>query len=88
MKKVKRLIEAGASISDAIVVALRNEGFPTITAFAEKYERDRSNMTHVINATRPPSDADVEALISVFGGTEIEWRELLHEAARPTARAS
>jgi hypothetical protein len=88
MKKVKKLIDAGAPISDAITIALKGEGFATIAAFAEKQGRDRSNITHAINGTRRASDADIEALMAVLGGTPDEWRELLHEAGRPSARAS
>lgn len=85
MEKVRLLIEAGAPISDAITVALKGQGFQTIAAFAEKYGRDRSNITHAINGTRRPADADVEALIAELGGSPDEWRALLHEAGRPTA---
>ena len=85
MEKVRRLIGAGAPISDAIKVALKNEGFETVTAFAEYYGRGIPRITQTINATRRPCDADLKALIAVLGGTDIEWRILLHEAARPKA---
>ncbi len=88
MDKVKRLVKAGATIPGAIQDVLRQLGFPTVTAFAEKYDRDRSNMTRVIQGTRAPTQADVDALLLELGGTDAEWRELLHEAGRPSKVAS
>jgi hypothetical protein len=83
MDKVKRLVKAGATITGAIQDVLRQQGFPTVTAFADRYHRDRSNMTRVILGTRAPAQADVDALIAELGGTDLEWRQLLHEAGRP-----
>lgn len=88
MDKVKRLVEAGATISGAITDVLVQQGFPTISAFANKYDRDRSTMGNVIAGRRTPSAADLDALISELGGTESEWRELLHEAGKPVPAVS
>lgn len=87
MKNIKRLVEAGSTISGAIKEILSQREL-SISAFAKKYERNPNNMINVIGGARAPSPGDVEALIAELGGTEIEWRELLHEAGRPTARAS
>lgn len=87
MDKVKKLVTAGASIPGAIREALDQNGL-SIAAFAEKYDRPRTNLTSVLNGTRAPNDDDVAALISELGGAADEWRELLHEAGRPAAKAS
>lgn len=87
MENIKRLIEAGSTISGAIKEVLSQKGL-SISAFAKKYERNANNMINAIAGTRAPSPGDVEALIAELGGTEFEWRELLHEAGKPTARAS
>jgi hypothetical protein len=84
MDKVKRLIDAGASISGAIREALSLNGL-TVSAFADKYGRNRANMTSVIAGARAPSKADLKALVAELGGSDIEWRVILHEAGRPTA---
>lgn len=85
MNQVKRLIDAGSPIKDAIVTALKIEGFETVAAFAERHDRNSTNMSAILNGLRAPADADIEAFIAVLGGTPDEWRELLHEAGRPAA---
>ena len=87
MDKVKRLIKAGASISGAVREALTQNGL-TISRFADKHGRNRQNMSAVIAGSRAPTDGDVAALISELGGTEVEWKALLHEAGRPIAAVS
>ena len=84
MERVKRLIEAGSSITGAIREAL---GMPT-TEFADKYRLPRSSTREVLNAGRRPTDAQLDALVEELGGTREEWRVLLWEAGRPTAAAS
>ncbi|MEX1185341.1 MAG: hypothetical protein WEA80_01970 [Gemmatimonadaceae bacterium] len=87
MEKVKRLVEAGSTVSGAIKELLSQSGL-TVAGFSDKYDRNRSNMNQVVMGTRAPTDADLDAFVSEFGGTPADWRELLHEAGRPTARAS
>lgn len=87
MENIKRLIDGGSTISGAIKEALSQREL-SISAFARKYERNENNMINVIAGARRPAPADVEALISEFGGTDIEWREMLHDAGAPAARAS
>ena len=87
MEKVKRLVKAGSTVSGAIKELLSQSGL-TVSAFSDKYARNRSNMNQVVMGTRAPTDADLEAFVAEFGGTAGDWRELLHEAGRPTAAAS
>jgi hypothetical protein len=87
VENIKRLVEAGSTISGAIKEVLAQREL-SISAFAKKYARNPNNMTSAICGTRAPSPGDVDALIAELGGTDFEWRELLHEAGKPTARAS
>jgi hypothetical protein len=83
MEKIKKLVRAGSTIPGAIREVLSQNGL-SLAAFADKHERNRQNISTVISGTRAPAPDDVKALILELGGTEIEWRELLHEAGRPT----
>lgn len=82
MKNIKRLIDAGSSITGAIKEVLSQRGL-TVSAFAKNYERNPNNMISAIAGTRAPSPGDLKALMRELGGTEAEWLELLHEAGRP-----
>lgn len=86
MDKVKKLVAAGASIPGAIREALSQNGL-TVAAFAEKYDRPRTNLTSVLSGTRAPTDLDLDALISELGGAADEWRKVLHDAGDPAAQA-
>ena len=79
VEKVKRLVEAGSSIPGAIKECLPG----SVRAIALKHGRNYSNFVDVLNGRRAPTDADVAVLIAELQGTDLEWRELLHEAARP-----
>jgi hypothetical protein len=83
VEKIKRLIKAGSTIPGAIKEVLSQNGL-SVAAFAKKHERNPNNMNSVITGTRAPAAGDVEALIAELGGTDIEWRQLLHDAGRPT----
>lgn len=82
MEKVKRMMEAGVSLPTAIKEALAPL---TIREFAEKYGRVAPTISAIINGNVKPSDEDVAALVSEFGGTAVEWRMLLWEHSRPVA---
>lgn len=84
MEKIKKLVRAGSSIPGAIRECLPQSA----RAVALKYGRPYTNFSAVIIGKRAPTDADIAVLIAELGGTETEWRELLHEAARPTVRVS
>lgn len=79
MEKVKKLIDLGVSIPNAIKEAL---GMP-ISAFAERYDIPATVASDVINGGRRPTEKHVNALIAELGGTEDEWRELLWLAGKP-----
>lgn len=81
MDKVKRLVEAGASIPGAIKEAL---GMP-MAEFADKHGIPRTHVSSIVNGAKRPSANDIAALINELGGTEDEWRMLLWEAGRPEA---
>lgn len=84
MDKVKELIEAGATITQAIKIAL---GMP-LSAFADKYELARPSVSNQLNANVRPTDDTVAALVKELGGTENDWRELLWQAMRPAHLAA
>lgn len=84
MVKIKELVRAGSSIPGAIREVLSQNDL-SIAAFCDKYDRNRQNMSMVFGGTRGPAQGDVDALISELGGTDLEWREMLHEAGRPTS---
>jgi plasmid maintenance system antidote protein VapI len=73
MEKVKKLVEAGAPIPEAIRVAL---GMP-VSAFALRYGLPRSSVANHLNATVRATDETIAALVQELGGTSDEWRELL-----------
>lgn len=87
MENIKRLIDAGSTISGAIKEVLSQKGL-SVSEFARKYERNPNNMIAAIVGSRAPSPDDVKALIAELGGTEAEWLLLLHEAGRPAVKAS
>lgn len=84
MDKVKKLIDAGASIPTAIKESLGM----TINAFAERHSLPAKAVSNAINGNVRPTDALIAALVAELGGTAGEWRELLWLAAKPTALAS
>jgi plasmid maintenance system antidote protein VapI len=84
MDKVRAMMAAGVSLPTAIKEALAPL---TIAAFAEKYGRAAPTISNVINGNVKPSNADIEALVSEFGGTAEDWRMLLWEHSKPTAAA-
>lgn len=84
MDKIKKLVRAGSTIPGAIREVLSQLDL-SLASFSDKHERNRQNMSMVISGSRAPAQADVDALIKEMGGTETEWRELLHEAGRPAA---
>lgn len=79
MDKVKKLMAAGSSIPGAIRECLPG----SVRAIALRHGRNYNNFADAINGKRAPTDADVAALIAELGGSEREWKELLHEAGRP-----
>jgi plasmid maintenance system antidote protein VapI len=84
MIKVRKLVIAGSSIPGAIKECLGM----SVAEFALKHSRPRVSIGQVILGRRAPSEADIAALIAELGGSPDEWRELLHEAGRPVAKAS
>lgn len=83
MEKVKKMVEAGSSITAAIKEALAQNGLKTVGEFAEKYSLNRSVASAALNALARPTNDTIAALIAELGGTADEWRELLWLAAKP-----
>jgi hypothetical protein len=83
MDKVKKMVEAGARITPAVLEALGQNGL-TLTAFAQKYRLPYAHTSRGVNGNGP-TDALIRALCKELGGTEAEWRELLWLAAKPEA---
>ena len=84
MDKVKQLMAAGVSPSQAIKLAL---AMP-LSEFADKHGVPRSSVTNSVNAIQRASDATIDALVAELGGTPNEWRELLWHAMRPAHLAA
>lgn len=84
MEKVKKLVDAGASIPDAIKAALA----VTVSEFADKYDVTQPMVSEAINGTRRPTERILAALIAELGGTEAEWRELLWLAGKPESTSA
>lgn len=88
MEKVKKMIEAGSSIPAAIKEALAQAGFATIAAFASHLKLQRAAVTNQINGKVSATPKVIEGLVTVLGGSEMEWRELLWQAAKPAPASS
>lgn len=86
MNKVKEMMQAGVSLPTAVKELLTQKGL-TLAAFAEKHGRAVTTVSNVINGNVKPSDGDVDALISEFGGEAHEWRMLLWEHSKPVVAA-
>lgn len=91
MVQVKKLVDAGATVSGAIKDLLLQKDPPlTVEGFADKYSVPRGTTSEVINLRKLPTEAQTNALISEFGGDAHEWSVFLWEQSRPVgmARAS
>ncbi len=85
---IQRVIAAGVGITTAIREAIHQvSGSASLGAFALRYGIPRAHLSKAINGTEQPTAKLVGVLMLVFGGTEAEWRTLLHEAGRPAAAA-
>jgi hypothetical protein len=83
MDQVKKLIRAGASIPTAVKEALALNGLPSVQAFANKHDLDRSRVASHFNGGARPDEGTLSALSLELGGTVDEWRELLWLAGKP-----
>jgi plasmid maintenance system antidote protein VapI len=79
VNKVKKLIAAGASVAEAIRVALGR----SVAQFAEEKKLNRAAFSAHINGSVRATDETIAALIEEFGGTEKEWRHMLWKAGEP-----
>lgn len=84
MEKVKKLVRAGSSIPGAIRECLPG----SLRQLAMKHGRNYRNLAGAMSGKKAPTDAEVAFFIAELGGTDQEWRELLHEAGRPVARTA
>ena len=73
MEKVKRLVDAGASLSGAVREAL---GEKSIAQLALEQGVPRSNLTAGLNGRRWLTDREVDALVAGCGGTREEMLDL------------
>lgn len=76
VEKVKKLVEAGASVPTAIKEALAMD----VGDFAQKYGRPSTRISSVINGSMRANDDDLAAFAAELGGTVDEWRMLLMRA--------
>lgn len=84
---IRQLIEQGVAIPTAIKAALERNGLRTVTAFAEKYDLNRSATANHLSGSTRPSEEAIASLIAELGGTDSEWRELLWLAGKPAVSA-
>jgi hypothetical protein len=87
LEDIRRLIAAGARVDGAIKEAIAQDA-GSLTAFAVKHGIDRGNLSRAVNGAATPTTATLSVFTRVFGGTEIEWRQLFHEAGRPSPVAA
>lgn len=84
MEKVKALLSAGATLSEAVQSALGNR---SIAQVALERGVNRSNLYSVLGGARVASAKEVDALVAELGGTPEEWRSLFAEAMQRRALA-
>lgn len=81
MDIVKAALKRGATLGGAVRAALVEQG-SSLNKFAVKHGVDRSNLASGLSGNRAMSDREIEALITEFGGTADEWKEVLLDAVR------
>lgn len=82
MDKVKRLVEAGASLSGAVREALAPRSLADV---ATDQGVDKTTLYQVVNGRLIASQKIVDAIVAELGGTADEWRTLF--AAEQQKRA-
>jgi hypothetical protein len=85
MDKVKALIAAGATLSEAVRSAL---GDRSLAQVALERQVDRSNLISALNGGRAPTRGDIDAMIAELGGTPDEWRPLFADAMQKRVQAT
>lgn len=83
MDKVKNLMAHGASLGDAVRIAL---GDKTIPLVASERGLNRTTLSTALAGGRPPTVAEVEAMVAELGGTFEEWRDVFADAAAARVR--
>lgn len=76
MEKVKKLVEAGASVGGAIKESLGM----SVSAFAAKYGLPRTSTSEALNGSGVATERVIDALTAELGGAPDEWRALLRHA--------
>jgi plasmid maintenance system antidote protein VapI len=77
MSKVKRLLDAGASL----VGAVRESIDGTFTDFAGRHAGvQRTALSAALSGWRPATDAMIAALVAELGDSPEEWRERFRDA--------
>lgn len=84
MDRVKNLMAAGASLADAVRVALGDRSIVTVAA---ERNLNRSNLSSALSGGRAPTSEEIEAMVAELGGTFEEWREVIAEAAAARVRS-
>lgn len=84
MEKVKNLMAAGASLSDAARIAL---GERTLVDVADAQGVSRQNLTSALNGNRIPTPQEIAAMAAELGGSFEEWRDVFADAASLRVRS-
>jgi hypothetical protein len=85
MDKVKALLAAGATLSQAVRSAL---GARSLRAVALERALAVSDLSSALAGSRLATDRVVAAMVAELGGTTDEWRLLFGEAMQQRAAAS
>lgn len=84
MDKVKALVAAGATLSEAVQSALGKRSYAQL---ALEHGLNRSNLISTLNGGRAPTAREIEALVAELGGTPDEWRPYFANAMQKRALA-
>jgi hypothetical protein len=84
MDKVKALLEAGATLSEAVRSALAGRSLAQV---ALERGVNRSNLISALNGARTPTASEINALITEIGGDAQSWRQAFADAAHRRALA-
>lgn len=83
MDKVKNLMAHGASLGDAVRIALEGRTVPMI---ASERGLNRNTLNAALAGGRAPTVAEIEAMVAELGGTFEQWREAFADAAAARVR--
>lgn len=85
MEKVKRLLAAGATLSEAVKSALAPR---SLSRVALERGVNLSELSSSLSGSRLVSDRIIGAMIAELGGTADDWRQMFSDAMQARAAAA